>query len=98
MRNLHSIEFTEHELGIIENVGKENEDFAICAVFDHRNDANIEYDQEEEIVTLEDGGTKVRQTIGMVTDVCKSDDPLDRIGVGVSMLEVAINFEKEWSE
>lgn len=98
MKNLHAIEFSDKELEIIESVGEENEDYAICAVFDHRSDAEIDYDENEEVVTVFDEGTEIQQTISMITEVCESDDPIDRIGVGVSMLEVAINFEKKWRE
>lgn len=98
MRNLHSVEFTDEELEIIETVGEENEDYAICAVFDHRSDAEIDYDEDEGAVTIIEDELEVRQTIGMITEVCESDDPIERIGVGVSMLEVAINFEKQWRE
>lgn len=98
MEDLHSIEFTEEERQMIEEIGIENEDYAICAIFDHRNAADVDYDEEEEIITIRENGHSVRQTVEMITDVCESSDPLDRIGVGVSMLEVAINFEQQWIE
>ena len=83
---LHGISFTDEERSIIEEVGVENEDYAICAVFEHRNEANVQYDEENRLITVNGNS---RQTVDMITDVCESSDPLDRIAVGVSMLEVS---------
>lgn len=96
MRNLHDIEFNEREREIIDSVGVENEDYAICAVFEHRNDSSIEYDEEEEVITIENDGTRIQQTVGMITDVAETSDPMERIGVGVSMLEVASQMEERF--
>jgi hypothetical protein len=86
---LHGIRFTDEERSIIQEVGLENEDYAICAVFEHRNDATVEYNEEDRLIKVESEDGSARQTVGMITDVCESSDPLDRIAVGVSMLEVS---------
>jgi hypothetical protein len=96
MKNLHEIEFNETEREIIENIGLENEDYAICAVFEHRNDADIEYDEEESVIKIENGGAKITQTVEMLTDVAETSDPVERIAVGVSMLEVAAEMEQKF--
>jgi hypothetical protein len=96
MNNLHDIEFNETEKKIIENIGMENEDYAICAVFEHRNDTDIEYDEEEGIIKIENDGVEITQTVGMLTDVAETSDPIERIGVGVSMLEVASQMEQKF--
>jgi hypothetical protein len=98
MNDLHGIEFTEQEKDLLERVGTENEDLAICSIFDHRNNADISYNQKDGVVTVQKDGKEVKQTVEMITDVCESSDPLDRIAVGVSMLEVSINFERQWKE
>ena len=96
MKNLHDIEFTEEERKIIDRVGVENEDYAICAVFEHRNETDIDYDEDEEIITIENGDVEIQQTVGMITDVAETSDPIERIGVGVSMLEVAAQMEERF--
>lgn len=96
MKNLHEIEFSEKEKQIIEDIGKENEDYAICAVFENRNDAEISYDEEEGVITVQNGETEINQTVSMITDVAESSDPMERIGVGVSMLEVATQMEERF--
>lgn len=98
MKSLHGIEYSEKEKDILERVGTENEDFAICALFDHRNSADIKYNESEGIITVKENETEVKQTVEMITDVCESTDSRERIGVGVSMLEVAINAEQQWIE
>lgn len=98
MNDLHGVEFTREEKKLLERVGIENEDLAICAVFNHRNAADIDYNQSEGIITVQKNGTEVKQTVDMITDICESSDPMDRIAVGVSMLEVSINFENQWRE
>jgi hypothetical protein len=96
MKNLHEIEFSEKEKQIIKDIGKENEDYAICAVFESRNDAEISYDEKEGVITVQNGETEINQTVSMITDVAESSDPMERIGVGVSMLEVATQMEKRF--
>lgn len=97
--SMHGVEFTEEEMEKIRSIGVENEDYAICAIFENRNnDADIEYDEETRLITVQDGSTTVEQTVEMITDVCESSDPLQRIGVGVSMLEIALNFEPQWRD
>lgn len=98
MNDLHSVEFTEQEKQILGEIGVENEDYAICAIFDHRSSADVEYEEENKIISVSENGHTIRQTVDMVTDVCESEDPHERIGVGVSMLEVAINAEQQWIE
>lgn len=96
MNDLHDINFSDRELEIINQIGKENEDYAICAVFEHRNDAEIEYDEEKSVITIYNGDIKITQSVSMITEVAESSDPLERIGVGVSMLEVAKNMEQQF--
>lgn len=96
MNDLHDINFSDRELEIINQIGKENEDYAICAVFEHRNDAEIEYDEEKSVITIYNGDIEITQSISMITEVAESSDPLERIGVGVSMLEVAKNMEQQF--
>ena len=96
MNDLHDINFSDRELEIINQIGKENEDYAICAVFEHRNNAEIEYDEEKSVITIYNGDIKITQSVSMITEVAESSDPLERIGVGVSMLEVAKNMEQQF--
>ena len=96
MNDLHDINFSDRELKIINQIGKENEDYAICAVFEHRNDAEIEYDEEKSVITIYNGDIEITQSVSMITEVAESSDPLERIGVGVSMLEVAKNMEQQF--
>ncbi len=96
MNDLHDINFSDRELEIINQIGKENEDYAICAVFEHRNDAEIEYDEEKSVITIYNGDIEITQSVSMITEVAESSDPLERIGVGVSMLEVAKNMEQQF--
>lgn len=96
MKNLHDIDFSDRELEIINQIGKENEDYAICAVFEHRNDSEINYDEEESVITVYNGDIEITQSVSMITEVAESSDPLERIGVGVSMLEVAKNMEQQF--
>lgn len=92
---MHRVSLTEEEESILESIGIENEDYAICAIFDHRTTADVQYREEERVVVVEDGESEVKQTIDMITEICESSDPLDRIRVAVSMLEIAINVEKD---
>ena len=95
---MHGVKFTDEELEIIQNIGTNNEDYAICAVFENRNEtADVEYDEENRLIKVEDGSITVEQTVEMITDICESSDPVQRIGVGVSMLEVAFNFRKQYN-
>jgi len=95
--DMHGVKFTDEELEIIQNIGTDNEDYAICAVFENRNsEAEVEYDEESRLIKVEDGSITVEQTVEMITDICESSDPVQRIGVGVSMLEVALNFRKQY--
>lgn len=96
--NLHGVQFTDEEKELIRSVGADNEDYAICAVFDHRNEADVHYDEDLKLITVETEGVTVEQTVEMITDVSESSDPYQRIGVGVSMLEIAVNFETQWDE
>jgi hypothetical protein len=96
MNDLHDINFSDRELEIINQIGKENEDYAICAVFEHRNNAEIEYDEEKSVITIYNGDIEITQSVSMITEVAESSDPLERIGVGVSMLEVAKNMEQQF--
>lgn len=96
MNNLHDISFSDRELEIINQIGKENEDYAICAVFEHRNNAEIDYDEEEAAITIYNGDIEITQSVSMIIEVAESSDPLERIGVGVSMLEVAKNMEQQF--
>ena len=93
---LHGVEFSDDEKKIIRNIGVENEDYAICAVFEHRNEAEIEYDEDTGLITLQDGDATVEQTVDMITEVCESSDPMQRIGVAISMLEISLNVEQQW--
>lgn len=95
---MHGVEFSEEEEELIRSIGIENEDYAICAVFENRNDAEIDYDEDTRLITIRDGEAEVEQTMEMITEVSESQDPLQRIGVGVSMLEVAITTEKQWRD
>jgi len=95
---MHGVKFTDEELSVIRSVGTENEDYAICAVFENRNEtADVEYDEESRLIKVQDGPITVEQTVEMITDICESSDPVQRIGVGVSMLEVALNFRKQYN-
>lgn len=96
--DMHGVEFSEEEEELIRSIGIENEDYAICAVFENRNDAEIDYDEDTRLITIRDGEAEVEQTMEMITEVSESQDPLQRIGVGVSMLEVAITTEKQWRD
>lgn len=92
----HEIDFTDEERSIIDEVGIENEDYAICAIFNHRNPEEIDYDEESSVITVDPKyGEEVKQTVGMLTDIAESSDPLERIGVGVSMLEVAVHVQRQ---
>lgn len=96
---MHGVEFSDEELETIRSIGVENEDYAICAVFENRNtEADVKYEEERKLITIKDGENEVQQTVPMITEVCESSDPLQRIGVGVSMLEVAVNVEKQWTD
>lgn len=96
--DMHGVCFTDEEMKIIQNIGTENEDYAICAVFENRNKtADVEYDEESRLIKVQDGSITVEQTVEMITDICESSDPVQRIGVGVSMLEVALNFRKQYN-
>ena len=95
---MHGVKFSDEELEIIQNIGTENEDYAICAVFETRNEtADVEYDEESRLIKVQEGSITVEQTVEMITDICESSDPVQRIGVGVSMLEVALNFRKQYN-
>lgn len=96
MNDLYDINFSDRELEIINQIGKENEDYAICAVFEHRNNAEIEYNEEKSVITIYNGDIEITQSVSMITEVAESSDPLERIGVGVSMLEVAKNMEQQF--
>ncbi len=95
---MHAIEFSDEEESLLEDIGVDNEDYAICALFDHRSTADVEYEEESGVIVVSENGHTIRQTVDMVTDVCESNDPRERIGVGVSMLEVAINAEQQWKD
>lgn len=95
MIDLHGVEFSDEELEVIENIGESHEDYAVCEIFKNRNpDTQVQYDDNSGVITVSDGTTTVKQTVEMLTDVCESQNTKDRIGVGVSMLEVALNLVK----
>jgi len=92
---MHGVEFNDEEMETIRSIGVENEDYAICAIFENRNNGvEVDYEEERKLITVRDGENEVQQTVPMITEVCESSDSLQRIGVGVSMLEVAVNIEE----
>lgn len=96
---MHKVEFSDEELKTIRSIGVENEDYAICAIFESRNSGlDVDYEEERKVITVGDGENEIQQTVPMITEVCESPDPLQRIGVGVSMLEVAVNVEEQWKD
>lgn len=86
------MEFSEKEKEIVENIGKENLDYTLCALFNHRNEESVVLSEDTNTISVEGMEVYLQNPDSMLAKFSDSKDPEEKIKAGLALLELSISF------
>jgi len=92
------MEFSDEERQIVEDVGAEHVDYALCALFNHRNQESVVLDEQKDIISVEGMEVKLKSPESMLEKYTETDDPMEAIRAGVALLECSVSFMHQLSD
>jgi len=92
------LEFSDEEKEIIDRIGEEHLDYVLCALFNHRNEESANLNEEKNEILIENTRVTIKDPNAMLEKYTETDDPIEAIRAGLSLLECSVSFINQISD